>query len=627
MLFIKCNNIILYKQIIGQYAGSFRDDVIGMKYIAVFKRNIVYVLNIEILALFMYTYVIFPACQMLLEKVMASQGYWYFIDDNIMAGVKNILILLTLLFIAIILGLCFYFEIIILINTLSSENHTLITILKKSLHSLRKLFSPFGILLAIISFFTGIIMHLNLLARILENLGLIRHIRLYFSNHKELILPAFLVLLALLYIILRYLFVYSLLAGEDMSVKKAYGLSAKLMKNRYLNSAFVMFKSNAAALVIFMVLYLIAMFASLLIIRNNEIVRLQYAVSMTVMDTINRLLLFFYSIAIVIVNLETVLFLKRKYDIRDEQTGLRQTKPASGQKKKPGILKVTLTLAVLCSMVLFILINDDFLHNFRLQTGYDPEGRKPEIIAHRGNAFSAPENTLAALISAMEEKADCAEIDVRLTKDEVPVLMHDSSLLRTCGINKEISKLTYSQLSGLDAGSWFSPAFKGEKIPTLLEALELCKDNMALMIEVKTDNDNERIIAQRVVENIEEMDMEQDVIVASFNINVLKEVKELNEAIATCLILRVAYGNVENMEEVDIFSIESSFIQKSVIRNIKKSGKALAVWNVNDSRRLASISDMDVDMVITRRPVMAREMFYEDVVPGFLNKLIISFLK
>ena len=145
------------------------------------------------------------------------------------------------------------------------------------------------------------------------------------------------------------------------------------------------------------------------------------------------------------------------------------------------------------------------------------------------------------------------------------------------------------------------------------------------MIEVKSGHYEEYDIARRVVKNVEEMGMDQDVIVASFNLNVLKEVKKLNNSISTCLILRFAYGNIEEVEYVDIFSLESRFVQKGVIKSIRNGGKALAVWTVNESKQMAYLGELGVDAIITDHPVRAREIFYEDSVPGFLVD-IISFM-
>lgn len=96
----------------------------------------------------------------------------------------------------------------------------------------------------------------------------------------------------------------------------------------------------------------------------------------------------------------------------------------------------------------------------------------PEIIAHRGYSAAAPENTLAALTAALEAGATSIEVDVQTAIDGTPVLIHDPHLGRTSSGVGPVRRRTVGQLQSLDAGSWFSDDFEGERIPTLAEALE-----------------------------------------------------------------------------------------------------------------------------------------------------------
>ncbi len=107
-------------------------------------------------------------------------------------------------------------------------------------------------------------------------------------------------------------------------------------------------------------------------------------------------------------------------------------------------------------------------------------------VAHRGASAYAPENTLAALRAAIEMRCDLAEVDVQRTRDGVLVLLHDTDLARTTGLSRKVADLTYDQLLRLDAGSWFSPAYAGERIPTLDQALDVLDGSgTGLMLEVK----------------------------------------------------------------------------------------------------------------------------------------------
>jgi glycerophosphoryl diester phosphodiesterase len=110
----------------------------------------------------------------------------------------------------------------------------------------------------------------------------------------------------------------------------------------------------------------------------------------------------------------------------------------------------------------------------------------PRVIGHRGAAAAAPENTLASLRKAKELGASWVEFDVKLTRDGVPILMHDEWLQRTTSGRGEVARTTFEELQKLDAGAWFAPAFRGEPVPTLEAALRLCIElGLGINVEIK----------------------------------------------------------------------------------------------------------------------------------------------
>jgi glycerophosphoryl diester phosphodiesterase len=112
--------------------------------------------------------------------------------------------------------------------------------------------------------------------------------------------------------------------------------------------------------------------------------------------------------------------------------------------------------------------------------------RIPQIIGHRGAAETAPENTLLSLRQAFADGACMVEIDVRLSADGIPVLLHDDTLDRTTSGSGPAGEWTAKALGALDAGLWKGPHFRGEPIPTLGEVIQLCMDlGLGLNIEIK----------------------------------------------------------------------------------------------------------------------------------------------
>ena len=111
-------------------------------------------------------------------------------------------------------------------------------------------------------------------------------------------------------------------------------------------------------------------------------------------------------------------------------------------------------------------------------------GSELVVIAHRGNSIAAPENTLAAIASAFDVGSHVVEVDVRLSRDGVPVIIHDETVDRTTNGTGAVADKTLEELRSLDAGSWMGAEFAGETIPTLTEALLAARGRVRLLLDV-----------------------------------------------------------------------------------------------------------------------------------------------
>lgn len=229
------------------------------------------------------------------------------------------------------------------------------------------------------------------------------------------------------------------------------------------------------------------------------------------------------------------------------------------------------------------------------------------ITSHRGASYDAPENTIPALEKAIESMSDYAEIDVQLTKDGEVVLLHDASLRRTTGYKKNVWDVTYEEVLELDAGGWFSKEYEGTKIPTLEEVLRLCKGKINLNIEIKT-NKQDNGLTDQVLDLIEQYDFENQCIISSTDYNALVMVKMRIPQIKTGYIMGLAYGYFYDREYADFFSIKSSFVTDSVVRIAHSLGKEIHAWTVNTEGEMERMKQLEVDNIITDRPVKAREV-------------------
>jgi glycerophosphoryl diester phosphodiesterase len=233
------------------------------------------------------------------------------------------------------------------------------------------------------------------------------------------------------------------------------------------------------------------------------------------------------------------------------------------------------------------------------------------ISSHRGNSLLAPENTLASLQSAIEARSDYAEIDIQQAGDGTLVLLHDQSLWRTTGLNKELKYLTLEELKQLDAGSWFGGEFLYTPIPTLEEALRFCKGKIRLNIDIKVYG-GEKQLEETLADLIEQYDYEHQCIISSTDYRVLVRVKSISPELKTGLILSAAYGNFYGNDFIDFYSIRSAFITKSIVESAHRYGKEIQAWTVNKTGELERMKSLGVDCIITDNPIHAREVLYRD---------------
>lgn len=233
-------------------------------------------------------------------------------------------------------------------------------------------------------------------------------------------------------------------------------------------------------------------------------------------------------------------------------------------------------------------------------------------VAHRGWSGRAPENTMAAFRMAFEA-SDIAwiELDVQLSKDGVPVVIHDFNLRRTTNGRGEVRDWTAAELASLDAGSWFSPKFKGESVPALDEVLREAKGKCKLNIELKTDGKRYPRIEEKVLERIIAYDMLDEVIITSFHAGTLGRVRKLSSQVRIGLILDGWRSTlVRELREMksDFLSISHSKLTPSRIAQLNGAGIQTMAWTVNDKKAIRKTAALDPRILIcTNYPERWRE--------------------
>lgn len=228
------------------------------------------------------------------------------------------------------------------------------------------------------------------------------------------------------------------------------------------------------------------------------------------------------------------------------------------------------------------------------------------ITAHRGSAFKAPENTLSAIEQAIADGADYIEIDVQLTADGIPVLWHDSDMLRVFGLNERISEVTYEEIRQRDAGSWFDGAFANERIVTLTQAIATVRGRARLFIDLKPDR-NTPNLAEEVVKLLQHQDFVEGTIIAAADWPILREVKHLDPRLKTALLAQFVVGPLWQ-DYYDILGLRLNQVSPTAIARAHQAGNELHVWTVNLAGDMGRFIDMGVDNIITDRPHVLAEL-------------------
>ncbi len=225
------------------------------------------------------------------------------------------------------------------------------------------------------------------------------------------------------------------------------------------------------------------------------------------------------------------------------------------------------------------------------------ESKNFYIIAHRGASAYFPENTLLSFSKAIELNADMIELDIRKTRDEQLVVIHDQTVDRTTNGKGKVSSMTYDQIQKLDAG-------QGEKVPSLKDALYLGKGKTRFVIELKEprcENETVRII--------EEFGLLDDVFIASFDRKILKCVKAIEPRIKTALISFSSFNLIEKGLSLKTSAVAAYryFVTSHLMNQAKLNKLFLFSWIVDDTNTCLKLKDMGIDGIVTNKPDILRK--------------------
>ena len=232
----------------------------------------------------------------------------------------------------------------------------------------------------------------------------------------------------------------------------------------------------------------------------------------------------------------------------------------------------------------------------------------PMVIGHRGAAALAPENTLASLRAAAAAGASWVEFDVKLSQDGVAVLMHDETLDRTTDGHGAVAAASAAAIAALDAGAWFGAAFRGERVPTLAEAIaELARLGLGANIEIKPCPGRAEATARAVAAVVASHwpDSLPPPLLSSFEPACLAVARDHAPALPRGLLLTRLAPDWRAMAAAlgcATVNLGRRHATASGIAAVLASGLTLVIWTVNEAVEAARLLAAGASAVITDRP-------------------------
>lgn len=274
------------------------------------------------------------------------------------------------------------------------------------------------------------------------------------------------------------------------------------------------------------------------------------------------------------------------------------------------MLRIFLLCSTLCFLNVLFANAQQFMKELPVQL-YSDDGDGFVVIAHRGASAYHPENTMAAFRAAYEMEAEMIELDITLSKDGIPVVIHDETLDRTTDGTGNVSDYTLEELKALDAGSWFDEEHRGEPIPTLEEVLQFAQGKIALNIEIKSEAVTDQRsggIEEKAWELVKKYGMEDYVLFSSFNYRAIRHLKDSNVDISAALLYEKSQTEGKSPSqlvvdyEADAFNCSYRQFSRKWAKEAESEGFSVFVYTVNSERRMRKMIERGASGIFSDKP-------------------------
>jgi len=599
------------------------------------KLNIGTLLVFELLYKFASMAVFKPLLTGVMKLALKAQGLSYLSDETIGTFIRSPLTWFFLLL--IVLGMAFFtlFDICCIITCIHAsfrkQAMPLLALMRKGLKTSMRVIYQRNIVMILYLLIIIPMTHALVISGYITKFTVPQFIVDYIMSHTWL---AILYIGFWIYIGLRsFHWIYSLhyFCLENCNFKQARKRSWKLQKNHYWTDLIIVLGWSAACIGIY---YGVILFGSWLVSRVNQALPTQDLFSSLTLSGISLLmdvcgaLFFCFDLPLFFICISLLFYYRKAAAGERIPRVFRDLDNAYRITNTRWVKKIYMYRKRIIALSIVVVIGVNFAYNFADRRGVLHMGldNPVEVTAHRGYSAVYPENTIPAFKGAIQVGADWAELDVQQTADGEVIVMHDSNLKRTTGLDKEVWQVTWDEIKDLDNGSWFDKKYQTVRIPTLEEVLKVCRGKIHLNIEIKPSG-HDKDLEEQVAKLLKKYHMRDTCVVSSLKYDSLRKIKQADDSIETAYITSVSYGNFTDLEYADGYSVESTLLSKSFVNKAQKTGKQIYVWTVNSEERLEKVVGMGIDNVITDDPVMAKELIYEQEHSTFWDRYVKQLLQ
>ena len=576
-----------------------------------------------------------PLLTGVMKLALKAQGLSYLSDETIGTFIRSPLTWFFLLL--IVLGMTFFtlFDICCIITCIHAsfrkQAMPLLALMRKGLKTSLRVIYQRNIVMILYLLIIIPMTHALVISGYITKFTVPQFIVDYIMSHTWL---AILYIGFWIYIGLRsFHWIYSLhyFCLENCNFKQARKRSWKLQKNHYWTDLIIVLGWSAACIGIY---YGVILSGSWLVSRVNQALPTQDLFSSLTLSGISLLmdvcgaLFFCFDLPLFFICISLLFYYRKAAAGERIPRVFRDLDNAYRITNTRWVKKIYMYRKRIIALSIVVVIGVNFAYNFADRRGVLHMGldNPVEVTAHRGYSAVYPENTIPAFKGAIQVGADWAELDVQQTADGEVIVMHDSNLKRTTGLDKEVWQVTWDEIKDLDNGSWFDKKYQTVRIPTLEEVLKVCRGKIHLNIEIKPSG-HDKDLEEQVAKLLKKYHMRDTCVVSSLKYDSLRKIKQADDSIETAYITSVSYGNFTDLKYADGYSVESTLLSKSFVNKAQKAGKQIYVWTVNSEERLEKVVGMGIDNVITDDPVMAKELIYEQEHSTFWDRYVKQLLQ